>query len=130
MANGGLTRIRIDEKALEEAAQRGKGTRAAVNESARKIRDRANSASRGGRTNQFVATAGGGPVGAFGNTGRKPNSGWLKSHPGAKLVGGKYPMYLYKPASSRNHPVAIVYTGNYAAMKFEHEHNGLLKASR
>lgn len=129
MANASITRVHIDAKALEDAAQRGKGTRAAVNEAARKIRDRANSASKT-RTPQFVAAADGKPVGAFKNTGRKPNAGWLKSHPGAKLVGGRTPLYSYKPANSRNHPVAIVYTNNYAAMKSEHQTNTLLKVSR
>ena len=107
MANASITRVHIDAKALEDAAQRGKGTRAAVNEAARKIRGRANSASRGFRTSDFVATSSGDPVGAFKGTNRKPNAGWLKSHPGAKLVGKRVPSYMYKPASARNHPVAL-----------------------
>ena len=45
--------------------------------------------------------------------------------------GGKTPVYKLLPAERwRDSMVALVVTGNYAAMKFEHENNGLLKASR
>jgi len=106
MANAQITRVRIDEQALEEAAQRGKGTRAAVNERARAIRDRANSMAGGFKTARFYD--------------RKDK----------QLRGGSLAAYLYKPANGGNHPVALVYTGNYAAMRFEHDNNALLKASR
>ena len=48
-----------------------------------------------------------------------------------EMRGGTSPDYGIKPVKRfKNTPVALVYTGNYAAMKFEHEHNALLKASR
>ena len=48
-----------------------------------------------------------------------------------EMRGGTSPVYGIKPVKRfKNTPVALVHTGNYAAMKFEHEHNALLKASR
>lgn len=44
-------------------------------------------------------------------------------------VGGKSPLYLAKDAVFRkNHSVALVYTGNYAAAKDNTLHNTLLKS--
>lgn len=106
MANTRITGVVVDAAALEEAAQRGKGTRAAINERARKVRDSANAMARGFRTGRFY------------------------DRQDKELRGMSVPLYSYKPANGGKHPVAIVYTANYAAMKFEHENNGLLKASR
>ena len=47
-----------------------------------------------------------------------------------KLKGHTAPRYGVKHADSNTNPHAIVYTANYAAMKFELQNNGLLKASR
>ena len=44
-------------------------------------------------------------------------------------VGGKSPRYIAKPArNSKYGSIALVVTGNYAAMKDNYEHNTLLKA--
>lgn len=104
MASSGLARIKIDEKALEAAGK--KGALGAVNDRAAQIQSRVNQMSSGFRTGRYY------------------------SRPDRQMRGGKQPEYGMKRAMSRDNPHALVYTANYAAMKFEHEHNGLLKASR
>jgi len=44
-------------------------------------------------------------------------------------VGGKTPRYIAKPAiNSKYGSIALVVTGNYAAIKDNHDHNTMLKA--
>lgn len=104
MASSGLMRVRIDEKALEAAGK--KGALGAVNSRAAQIQGSVSQMAAGFRTGRYY------------------------SRPDRQLRGGKQPEYGIKRAMSRENPHALVYTANYAAMKFEHEHNGLLKASR
>ena len=104
MASSGLMRVRIDEKALEVAGK--KGALGAVNSRAAQIQGRVSQMAAGFRTGRYY------------------------SRPDRQMRGDKQPEYGIKRAMSRENPHALVYTANYAAMKFEHEHNGLLKASR
>ena len=127
--NAKITHIVIDEQMLEEAAKRSRGTSWAVNEEARRTRDTCNKMARGFETPMFFGRSNA-PAGTFTNNRGKVKESWLRDKPGVELYGKKHPMYYYKPSKSRNNPVAIVYTGNYAAMRFEHENNALLKASR
>ena len=127
--NAKITHIVIDEQMLEEAAKRSKGTAWAVNEKARRIRDACNKMARGFETPMFYGDRNS-PAGIFtGNRGKVKES-WLRDKSGVELYGKKHPIYLYIPSKSRTNPYALVYTSNYAAMKFEHEHNAMLKASR
>lgn len=103
-SSGRITRVQIDAKALEAAAK--KGALGAVNSRAAQIQSRVSQMAAGFRTGRYY------------------------SRPDRQLRGGKQPEYGIKRAMSRENPHALVYTANYAAMKFEHEHNGLLKASR
>lgn len=131
MASAKITHVRIDAKALEDAALDSKAIKTAVMDGARKIRDRANNASKGFKSDLFVVSQDGkNPIGTYRYTARKPNAGWLEAHPGAKLVGGQTPVYGYKSAGRTKRPLAFVFTANYAAVKNEHETNTLLKVSR
>lgn len=130
-----ITNVVIDEAALEEAAKRGKGVTAAVNQRARQIRDAANGAGHY-VTPLFFGRAGSGskkglaPYGTFTNDRGPVRESWLRDKPGAQVVGNQPAVYLYKPATYRSNPHAIVYTANYAAVQFEHKTNTLLKVSR
>lgn len=99
--------VNIDEKALERVAM--SGALPLVNKRADEVQQRASGSAAGFTT-----------VGRFYDR----DEGVLR--PGPR----KSPVYGVKHADVDENPHALVYTANWAAMKFEHENNGLLKASR
>lgn len=104
MASGWFKGIVLDTSALEKVM--GTGARPLVNKHAQSVQQRVNGMSAGFRTGRYY------------------------DRPSKQLRGGKAPQYGVKLASSDTNPHALVYTANYAAMRFEHDNNGLLKASR
>lgn len=105
MVSGKVTGVSIDAAALERAMQEDPETRKAVNRRSLQIQQSVQGMAAGFETGRFYDRS------------------------KRELRGGKAPVYGRKPATEPN-PHSLVYTGNYAAMKFEHENNGLLKASR
>lgn len=106
MASSRITRVHIDAAALQSALRNSKRVGDVVDRRALQIQSRVQSLSGRFRTARFYD--------------RSDN----------ELRGGKSPVYETKLTDSTHPCVALVYTGNYAAMRFEHDNNGLLKASR
>ena len=105
MSGSKISDVHIDTAALEQAMQEDPETRKAVNRRSSDILSSSQGMSAGFKTGRFY------------------------DRDDKELRGGKSPEYGRKPATEPN-PHSIVYTANYAAMKFEHDNNGLLKASR
>ena len=100
----GELEIEIDGEKLIRAINDGEGTVAAIRAKTDAIAARANSMSAGFTTGRFYDRTEG------------------------KLKGGKQPHYGSDTRKMRSTVVGIVYTGNYAAKKENHEHNTLLKS--
>lgn len=97
-------RVVLDEEKLRKAATEGQGVADALESEARAIAGRANRLSSGFRTQETTVYATG------------------------EHVGGTQPDYGSMAPTSIKNPHALVYTGNYAAMKDNYENNTLLKA--
>lgn len=97
-------RVVIDQKALEDAAFKAAGTRAALGEATSRIASRANSLGSGFRT------------------------GTYHDHATGETRGDTQPAYSGDVRMGRKGWVGIVHPENYAAMKDTKENNTLLKA--
>ena len=109
MASVKVISVVIDGEKLERAVQEGKGTRAAVKAEADSIRSRANSLGAAYPTERTVRWA-------------------TREHVGGTVPDYRADVQTFRAKGGIEKPVGIVYTGNYAAMKDNHNHNTLLKA--
>ena len=114
-------KIEISEELVESVINKAEGTRGILNAIAKEVASRANS----------MASE---KSGVWHETG-KPHTpgrkgGKFHDHGNVKeTIGGTEAKYAYKPAiRGKSGLVALVHTGNYAAMLDTHKHNTMLKA--
>ena len=128
MAGTKISGVHIDAAALAEAIQKDPETRKAVNRRSKEILNAVQGMSASFKTLQYGRyTPKKRRTGR--KTGRPFNPAWMADKSG-ETVGGTTPKYGRKPSTAPENFHSIVYTANYAAMKFELDNNGLAKASR
>lgn len=94
----------IDDNKLANLVGKSQGTFSLVSEKTEKVASNANSMSAGFRTGKYH-----------------------KDHK-SPAIGGTQPNYKHDVQRRGKSPVGLVVTGNYAAMKDNHQHNTLLKS--
>ena len=97
-------RVKLDDKKLWKAINEAEGIQGVLEEKAGAVASRANSIGAGFKTGYYYRD-------------HKPPP-----------VGGTRPKYGHDVELHKHTRVGLVYTGNYAAMKDNHEHNTLLKS--